>query len=458
MNIPKAVLTGMLWVRQDDLPKEQLDYIKKQYTHINLSNPDVPFYTYLELKGKIGIPYGDTSKVNKVLPNVEIEDKRIAPIFDSPKSSNMPLRDYQEKAMYDILHYYSTGGTCFNLAGKCGSGKTYMLANLLARLNTKVLIIANQRMLINQISTEITNVLGEAPNILSSKNTEVKDINVATSQFISQNANVWYDIKKHIGLLVLDEAEALASNSVMRIFQRSPAKYRIFISATFSRSVDKRTGALIDFAGDTRIELDNNALIKPTVINVLCEEQFYPPMNKNMYTKAKIKFYDKPSINTKVLDVIKYSVSKNRQVLVACDIISKQNEIMDLCNNVGIPAKCLNGKTSDTDRKSILDDYDKGKIKVILGLNVLNAGLSVPKISTIIRLSTSSSPEKLEQLIGRGQRDFLGKDGCYVIDFWFKGFKNNVRLQMYSLKERVDGWKVHTVPWNLFKAKYLNSN
>lgn len=451
----KAVLTGMLWVRQEDLNATQLDYLKKQYTHINESNPDVPFATYLELHGKIGIPYGDIQKVNKVLPTTTVIDKRIAPEFDTKKSSNMPLRAYQETAMNEILAYYDSGGTCFNLSGKCGSGKTYMLANLLARLNTKVLIIANQRMLINQIATEITNVLGEAPNILSAKNTTLKDINVATSQFISQNAKVWYDIKEHIGLLVLDEAEALASNSVMRIFQRAPAKYRIFISATFTRSVDKRTGALIDFAGNTRIILDNDALIKPTIINVLCEEEFYPPMNKNMYTKAKIKFYDKPSINTKVLDVVKYSISKNRQVLIACDIIDKQNELMDLCNNNGISARCLNGKTSESDRKSILEDYNTGKIKVILGLNVLNAGLSVPKISTIIRLSTSSSPEKLEQLIGRGQRDFEGKDGCYVIDFWFKGFKNKTRLQMYSLKERTEGWKVHTVQWNLFKEKYL---
>lgn len=455
-KVTLAVLTGMLWVRQEDLSSEQLAAIKRSYTHINPSNPDVPFMTYLELKGKIGMPYGNLNKIDRLFPSLLIDDKRIAPKFDTKKTSNMPLRDYQEVAMDKILAYYRNGGVSFNLSGKCGSGKTYMLANLLAKLNTKVLIIANQKMLINQISKEITNVLGESPNILSSKNTEIKDINVATSQFISQNAKVWYDIKEHIGLLVLDEAEALASNSVMRIFQRSPAKYRIFISATFSRSVDKRTGALVDFSGDTSIELDSNTLIKPTIINVLCEEEFYPPMNKNMYTKAKIKFFTKPSINSKVLDVIKYSVAKNRQVLVACDIIDKQIEIMDLCNNIGIPARCLNGKTSEANRNAILEDYDKGIVKVILGLNVLNAGLSVPRISTIIRLSTSSSPEKLEQLIGRGQRDFLGKDGCYVIDFWFKGFKNKVRLQMYSLKERVDGWKVHTVHWPTFKAKYLS--
>lgn len=332
-----------------------------------------------------------------------------------------------------------------------------MLSNLLAKLNTKVLIIANQKMLINQLSAEIEAVLGEKPTVLSAKNTTLGDINVATSQFISQNADVWYDIKKHIGLLVLDEAESLASPTVMRIFQRAPAKYRILISATFTRSVDHRTGALIDFTGHKRVVLHNNALLKPTIINVLCPEVFYPPLDQKRYARAKGNFFENTSITQKVLQITQYSLQRNRQVLIACDLVSKQEEIRKELLIIGITAECLNGKTKDSERKRILEEYDKGTIKVLLGLGVLNAGLSLPKITTIIRLSTPSSEEKLEQLIGRGRRSFDGKEGCFVIDLWFKGFKNNKRMQMYMLKERVEAWKVHTVTWEAFYDKYLQT-
>jgi superfamily II DNA or RNA helicase len=331
-----------------------------------------------------------------------------------------------------------------------------MLANLLSKLNTKVLIIANQKMLISQISKEIEEVLGEKANVLSSKNTKLGDINVATSQFIAQNADVWYEIKHKIGLLVLDEAEALASPTVMRIFQRAPAKYRIMISATFTRSVDHRTGALLDFAGHKKVTLNNTKLLNPTIINVLCPEAFYPPMNTAQYALAKNKFYKKDTITYKTLAITKYSVGKDRQVLIACDLVSKQEELMNLLNIDGVPTACLNGKTKEQDRKKILEDYDSGTLKVIIGLGVLNAGLSLPKISTIIRLSTPNSEEKLEQLIGRGRRDFEGKEGCFVIDLWFKGFKNKKRLQMYALKERIEGWKVFTIEWDDFCKKYLN--
>ena len=334
-----------------------------------------------------------------------------------------------------------------------GAGKSFMLANLLAELNTKVLIIANQRMLINQLSKEIEDVLGEKPNVLNSKNTKLGDINVATSQFIAQNADVWYDIKEHIGMIVLDEAEALASPTVMKIFQRAPAKYRILISATFTRSMDNRTGALTDFAGHKQVILENKNLLIPTVITVKCPEVFKIPAYN--YVKHKIEFFKKESITDKVIKITKYSVDKNRQVLIACDIVSKQNELCEKLNEIGIPAACLNGTTKDKERLQILEDYDNGTLKVILGLGVLNAGLSLPKISTIIRLSTPSSEEKLEQLIGRGRRSFEGKEGCFVIDLIFTGFNVKKRIQFYALKERKEKWKVFNVEWSTFQEKYL---
>lgn len=594
-----VVLTGMLWIVKSDLTKKQEDSLKRRYTHINPNNPLEPFSTYLELKDKIGVPFGDKSKLADLLPELSIQDKRISPKFDTPKVSSMSLRDYQEDAMKEILEYISKGGTEFNLSGRPGcvsgdteflsptgwkriseyngeevasyqdgvatfvkpsryvnepcdnwveiksgdkplakvsdehrviyrtskgniqekyaydlymsqvgiklitnngdsellcdnyirysaeptdrkycftvpsgmfliryngvihvtgnSGKTFMLANLLCKLNTKVLIIANQKMLISQISKELEEVLGEKPNILSSKNTQLGDINVATSQFISQNADVWYEIKKKIGLLVLDEAESLASPTVMRIFQRAPAKYRIMISATFTRSVDHRTGALLDFAGTKKVTLHNSKLLVPSVINILCNEIFIPPHDAVQYILAKGRFYKKDSITYKAIAITKYSVSKNRQVLIACDLVQKQEELRDILNSIGVPAECLNGKTKDKDRKRILEEYESGELKVILGLGVLNAGLSLPKISTIIRLSTPNSEEKLEQLIGRGRRDFEGKEGCFVIDLWFKGFKNQKRMQMYSLKERIEGWKIYTMQWDVFYKKYIDT-
>lgn len=112
-----AVLTGMLWVLKSDLTNKQESLLKRMYTHVNPNQPEVPFVTYLELRGKIGVPYGDKEKLKRILPELAIEDKRIQPLFDTPKVSKLPLRDYQETAMSEILEYLSQGGTEFNLSG-----------------------------------------------------------------------------------------------------------------------------------------------------------------------------------------------------------------------------------------------------------------------------------------------------------------------------------------------------
>lgn len=446
------VLTGLLWFDIKDVIHEY-DRIVSAYTHVNPNDDTNVFPTYLVKNGKIGVPFGNKDKIREIVKFDTYIDKRIAIPFSELKVSRLKLRDYQEIAMKEIKSLIAKGVTEFNLAGKPGSGKSFMLSNMLAELGLKTLIIANQKMLITQLQAEIEHTLGCKANVLNAKNTVLGDINVATSQFISQNPNVWYQIKEQVSVLVLDEAEALASPTVTKIFQRSPAKYKIYISATFSRSVDKRTNALTDFAGHHKVVLESTGNIVPTIIRVQCPEVFVPPMDKQLYMRAKSRFFKQLTIFDKIDEVVKYSVNKNRQVLIGTDIIEMQMTILERLTKIGIKTAILNSSTKEKDRLAILDAYDAGEIQVIIGFAVLNAGLSVPKIQTILRVSTPSSIEKLEQFIGRGVRSFEGKEGCFVVDFTFQGFNNKSRNTLYSLKNRTEGWKVYSTTWEKFSKQ-----
>jgi len=333
------------------------------------------------------------------------------------------------------------------------SGKSFMLANILANLGTKTLIIAHLSQLTKQLAKEIEAVLGYKPQILDKDTKELADINIATSQLISKNPDLWYLIKKGIGCIVIDEAETLASLSTLRIVQRAHAKYHIFISATFTRSVDHRTEALIDFAGPNVFTLKNPALLKPQVITVQCSETFTAPMDTKLYNLARGRFYKRDSISDKVLLITKASLRKNRQVLIACDVVELQLKLKDLLTDIGIKSECINSGTKASLRDSAMVDFDNGDLQVLIGFGTLNAGLSIPKISTIIRVATPSSQEKLEQLIGRARRDFDGKDGAFVIDLMFQGFNNDSRLKLYKKKRRQDDWKLNQTTWDEFERK-----
>ena len=342
----------------------------------------------------------------------------------------------------DGRQYCFTTSTGFWLAKRGGkvfptgnSGKSVYLGALLAELGVKTLILAHMSSLVEQLYQEIQNNTTANVVLLDDKSSELGDITIATSQLISKRPALWEQIKHNVGCIVVDEAETLMSLTTLRIIQRAHAKYHIFLSATFSRPVDKRTEGLRDFSGSAKFTLEKPNLTIPKIMMVNCPEVFPQFLNKNTYVRNKMKFFRLPSILEKTIFLTEASLKKGRQVLVACDVIELQESVYAALEGVGV----LNGTTSKKERKRILEEFDSGVLKVLVAGAVVNAGLSIPKITTIVRVSFPSSETKSVQLVGRGQR---GTE-CYVFDLVFTG--QNPRARVRAFKE--NGYVVTTHSW-----------
>ena len=453
----RAIKTGMIWVDIKDLSPDIILSLTQAYTYQHPHEQDKTFCTLIFLSTRIGIPSGDMDKCLGILQITNVNDESLSQPVETPISlTGLTLRPYQETALTEVLDYFYNGNTSFNLAGEPGSGKSVMLSSIIAKLGVKTLVIAHLSMLTTQLKKEIEQFTDADVRILDKDNLELGDVNIATSQFISQRPELWYKIKKEIGLIAVDEAETIASETTLRILQRAHAKYRIAVTATFTRSVDGRTPALTDMIGHKVIALVNEDLLKPTVITVSCDEVFQAPKNKNFYKRALVSFFRRNySITDKVVSIAKASIAKNRQVLIATDLNEFQLEYAEALQDIGITCGVMNGKTKKDDREEILEAFDKGEIMVLIGFGVLNAGLSIPKITTIVRVSSPGNLEKLEQLIGRGRRDFDGKEGMWFIDLMFRGFSyaNDNRHIFYSNMKRKDGWEYARTNWDAFKQK-----
>lgn len=453
--------TGMLWVSLNNVQKHTLSRLYSAYTYVHPNDDTQTFCTLVHLNDRIGVPAGCMDKAYSVLgKNINIIDNTCHnPVDSKILLTGLTLRDYQEQALKDTLDYFNEGGTSFNLAGSPGSGKSVMIAGILSALQTKTLIIAHLSMLTTQIADELRSATNADVRILDANNQELGDVNIATSQFISKRPELWYKIKKEIGLIVVDEAETIASETTLRILQRAHAKYRIAVTATFTRSVDGRTPALTDMIGSKVITLVNDKLLKPSIVLVSCNEEFKAPLNKNLYKRALIKFYkNNLSIDDKIVKIAKASIAKERQVLIACDLTEMQDRYASRLEREGIKCGIMNGTTPKKERDATLEKYNNGEIQALLGFGVLNAGLSIPRISTIIRVSTPSNVEKIEQLIGRSLRMYEGKDGAWFFDLVFQGFRSQLikRRAMYYRKGDSDGWKLSSISWDKLE-KQLSS-
>ncbi len=86
-------------------------------------------------------------------------------------------------------------------------------------------------------------------------------------------------------------------------------------------------------------------------------------------------------------------------------------------NERGIRSEMLVGETDQDSRTRILDDFRAGRLRFLFTRDVLNEGLDVPEINTVLFLRPTESLTVFLQQLGRGLRHAPGKDSVTVLDF-----------------------------------------
>jgi superfamily II DNA or RNA helicase/HKD family nuclease len=86
-------------------------------------------------------------------------------------------------------------------------------------------------------------------------------------------------------------------------------------------------------------------------------------------------------------------------------------------NEAGIPARAINGETPTSERAAALDDLRSRRINAVFAVDVLNEGLDVPDIDTILMLRPTESATIFLQQLGRGLRRTPTKAVLTVLDF-----------------------------------------
>ena len=103
--------------------------------------------------------------------------------------------------------------------------------------------------------------------------------------------------------------------------------------------------------------------------------------------------------------------------LIFCSGVQNAQHAADLLNRNGIPAGCLTGKNTKTEREAILEAFTSGKLKALTNANILTTGFDYPDIDLIAMLRPTMSASLYVQMAGRGMRLKSHTDHCLVLDF-----------------------------------------
>lgn len=237
-----------------------------------------------------------------------------------------------------------------------------------------------------------------------------------------------------LDLLVIDEAHHAAADSYRRIIdaalQRNPECRVYGVTATPNRG-DKRglRPVFSNVADQIRIGelIASGHLVPPRtfVIDVGVQDQ----LTKVRRTADDFDMAEVDAIMNRspVTDaVIRHWREKagERQTVVFCSTVDHARNVTTAFNAAGVAAGLIHGDMADTDRKTTLDAYAAGELRVVVNVAVLTEGWDHPPTGCVVLLRPSSYKSTMIQMVGRGLRTVspeehpgIIKTDCIVLDF-----------------------------------------
>jgi superfamily II DNA or RNA helicase/HKD family nuclease len=113
----------------------------------------------------------------------------------------------------------------------------------------------------------------------------------------------------------------------------------------------------------------------------------------------------------------KVSDPGSMRALGFCVSVAHARFMADFFCKAGLNAKALSGETPREERREALDGLRDGSIQVLFSVDLLNEGLDIPDVDTLLLLRPTSSATVFLQQLGRGLRRSEAKAVLTVLDF-----------------------------------------
>ncbi len=398
-------------------------------------------YLGKDVDGYIQVPRGLKERIidecNKAGIVVDISDQKEKghPIRVSFKGD---LRTGQELAAEKLLTY--SDGV---LSAATAFGKTVVCSYLIAERKVSTLILLQSKDLLNQWVDELNKFLDikeELPEyetktgkkkkrdsvigiLHGSKNTLTGIVDVAMVGSLYSKGK-FNEIINSYGMVIMDECHHAASNTSMELLQKINAKYVYGVSATPKRgdSLDKIIYMLLGplrhrfTALERAKEQGIGHYFVPRYTKVVDTVESKDDINKayGLISTSKVR-------NEMIVGDVKKSISQNRTPVILTKFKEHAKLLYDALKNEADHVFLLYGDNSDKENTDIRIKLKKipnnESIILIATGQKIGEGFDFPRLDVLMLAAPVSFEGRLEQYVGRLNRDYEGKEAVYVYDY-----------------------------------------
>ena len=398
-------------------------------------------YLGKDVDGYIQVPRGLKERIieecNKAEIVVDISDQKEKgrPIRVSFKGD---LRMQQELAAEKLLAY--SDGV---LSAATAFGKTVVCSYLIAERKVNTLILLQSKDLLNQWVDELNKFLDirEEPPEYETKTgrkkkrdsvigilhgnkkalTGIVDVAMVGSMYSKGKFN---DLINSYGMVIMDECHHAASNTSMELLQRINAKYVYGVSATPKRgdSLDKIIYMLLGplrhrfTALERAQEQGIGHYFVPRYTRVVDTVDSKDDINKaySLISTSRVR-------NEMIIDDVKKSVAQKQTPVILTRFKEHAKLLYDALKNEADHVFLLYGDNSDKENAEIrvkLKQIPKNESLILVATGQkIGEGFDFPRLDVLMLAAPVSFEGRLEQYVGRLNRDYEGKDSVYVYDY-----------------------------------------
>jgi hypothetical protein len=291
---------------------------------------------------------------------------------------------------------------------------TFTACAITARASVSTLVLVHTKLLFNQWIEEFKKQIPGIPiGMIGDGIYDPQAITVGIYKSVNNNLE---HLRYNFSLVIVDECHLCPAEVFSHTLNGLAAKVKIGISAT-PRRKDGKHALLEDFFSNYKcIAKDTRLTTKPEIRLRRTDIPFFILNPKRDWTKALGKL----ASNSTYIDLIAGDainlISRGRCLLILSERLEMLRQLKTKIPN----STLIIGETSKEERDDVLKNAGI-KYDCLLSTRLFDEGISCHRLDTLLLPCPNNNPIKLEQRIGRIEREHPDKLTPLVIDYWLKG-------------------------------------
>jgi superfamily II DNA or RNA helicase len=379
------------------------------------------------------------SKENYIFTNASILRENLSDLY-TPNAA-------QIEALKELARLRKNGEKRAVVIAATGIGKTFLAAFDSKAFNANsLLFIAHREELLIQAEATFKKVFGSNANtgiLASGKNPEKAPFIFATIQSLSQvsNQNI---IDKDYDYIIIDEFHHAAAPSYRKILNRIQPRFLLGVTATPERQDGHDVMEICDYniAYEVRLPeaINRNWLIPFHYFGVADELIDYENIKWRSGKFDPTELENALILEERVDAILQHALEKGfdgrkRTTVGFCAGVRHAEFMADALIRRGFGSEAVTGKANPDERRKIYERFSNpdDPLEWLFVSDVLNEGVDIPEINSILFLRPTESSTLFLQQLGRGLRLYPHTEILTIIDFI--GHHKNAWLSLQSLND-----------------------